>query len=176
MQLGESSLSYGYESTGKVCASSSFFDYGTVFGEGDVIGTYLDLESEPKQLRYTKNGEDLGVAMSLTVNLDEKPLFPHILVRNMIVELNFGGNENPWFEILEGYSLIQNASEEHTTEKTLKPMAEDEQCEVCFFVKSESSAIRETKFVLDMVYIYLNTMMLYACQGQMSQRASFDSV
>lgn len=134
MQLGESSLSYGFESTGKVCASSSFFDYGTTFGEGDVIGTYLDLESEPKTLKYTKNGEDLGVAMSLTVNLEEKPLFPHILLRNVTVELNFGGSENPWFEILEGYTLIEKGSEENTTQKTMESMAEDEQCEIILMV------------------------------------------
>lgn len=131
LQLGEASLSYGFESTGKVCASSSFFQYGVEFGVGDVIGTYLDLESEPKTLKYTKNGEDLGVAMSLTVNLEEKPLFPHILLRNVAVELNFGSNETPWFETPEGYSLIQAAPEEHTTSKTIsQETGEDVKTEV----------------------------------------------
>lgn len=127
LQLGEASLSYGFESTGKVCASSSFFQYGVEFGVGDVIGTYLDLESEPKTLKYTKNGDDLGVAMSLTVNLEEKPLFPHILVRNVAVDLNFGSNEAPWFETPEGYSLIQNGSEEQTTSKTSSHKCDDQQ-------------------------------------------------
>ena len=72
LQLGEASLSYGYESTGKVCASSSFFAYGQAFGEGDVVGAYIDLESEPKALKFTKNGEDLGVAMSLSVKLEKR--------------------------------------------------------------------------------------------------------
>lgn len=124
-------MSYGFESTGKVCASSSFFQYGVEFGEGDVIGTYLDLESEPKTLKYTKNGDDLGVAMSLTVNLEEKPLFPHILLRNVTVEMNFGNNEAPWFETPEGYSLIQGASEDHTiTKSSSHSTEEDDKSEV----------------------------------------------
>lgn len=134
LQLGESSLSYGFESTGKVCASSSFFEYGEKFAENDVIGTYLDLESEPKTLRYTKNGIDLGVAMSLTVNLEEKPLFPHVFLRNMQVELNFGGNEEPWFPTLEGYTLIQNADSENIADKTSEPPTEFSDCEVNLMV------------------------------------------
>ena len=132
LMLGESSLSYGFESTGKVCASSSFFEYGADFSEGDVIGTYLDLESEPKTLRYTKNGEDLGVAMSLTVNLEEKPLFPHVYIRNVNVELNFGGREEPWFSVLEGYSLIQDAESDHIADKVGKVPAEIADCEVIY--------------------------------------------
>lgn len=71
--------------------------------------------------------------MSLTINLDEKPLFPHILVRNMSVELNFGENENPWNETLEGFSLLQNADEEHTVQLTAKPIPEDQTPEVSCF-------------------------------------------
>merc|ERR1711962_1649212 len=134
LMLGESSLSYGFESTGKVCASSSFFEYGASFAEGDVIGTYLDLESEPKTLRYTKNGEDLGVAMSLTVNLEEKPLFPHVYIRNVKVEMNFGSRDEPWFPVLEGYSLIQDASSDHVADKIGKVSAEKEDCEVLLMV------------------------------------------
>merc|ERR1712226_1527219 len=93
-----------------------------------------DLESEPKTLRYTKNGVDLGVAMSLTVNLEEKPLFPHVFLRNLEVELNFGQNEEPWFPTLEGYSLIQNASAESVTDNTSKPPTEISECEVYLMV------------------------------------------
>ena len=39
--VGEAGLSYGYESTGKICASSNFADYADPFGEGDIIGAYL---------------------------------------------------------------------------------------------------------------------------------------
>jgi len=134
MQLGESSSSYGFESTGKVCASSSFFTYGVTFDEGDVIGTYLDLESEPKSLKYTKNGQDLGVAMSLTINLDEKPLFPHVLVRNMSLELNFGDNETPFNDTPEGFTLLQNGSEENTVKLTVAKLPEEEQPEVIMMV------------------------------------------
>jgi len=134
LQLGEASLSYGYESSGKVCASSSFFDYGEAFEEGDVIGTYLDLESDPKTLKYTKNGKDLGLAMSLSVKLDEKVLFPHVFIHNMKVELNFGGRDEPWFEPLEGYSLMQNAEEDKLSAVKLEAPKEKEDCEVILMV------------------------------------------
>lgn len=39
--IGEASLSYGYESSGKICASSNFAEYADPFGEGDIIGVYL---------------------------------------------------------------------------------------------------------------------------------------
>ena len=136
MQLGESSHSYGYESTGKLCASSSFVEYGEKFETGDVIGTFLDLESEPKTLKYTKNGKDLGVAMSMTVNLEEKPLFPHILVRNMRFEVNFGSNEEPWFELLEGYTLLQNAEADKITDNSITPPEGKENCEVSLIVNN----------------------------------------
>merc|ERR1712168_1526845 len=134
LMLGESSLSYGFESTGKVCASSSFFEYGSSFAEGDVIGTFLDLESEPKTLRYTKNGGDLDVAMSLTVNLEEKPLFPHVYIRNVKGDMNFGGRDEPWFPVLEGYSLIQDADGDHIADKIGKVPAENADCEVLLMV------------------------------------------
>ena len=129
MQLGESSHSYGFESTGKVCASSKFFNYGECFGEGDVIGTYLDLESEPKTLKYTKNGKDLGVAVSLTKK-EEKPLFPQLFLRNMKVEVNFGAREEPWFEPLEGYKFIQNIPKENLISLNYKLPESRESCEV----------------------------------------------
>ena len=81
-------------------------------------------------MRYTKNGEDLGVAMSLTINLDEKPLFPHILVRNMSVELNFGDNETPFNETPEGFTLLQNGSEEQTVKMSGTRIPEGEMPEV----------------------------------------------
>ena len=99
------------------------------------------MESEPKTLRYTKNGEDLGVAMSLTVNLEEKPLFPHVFLRNMKVELNFGGNKEPWFPTLEGYSLIQNAAAENIADKTSEPPAEFADCEVSLVFNESGSRI-----------------------------------
>lgn len=39
--IGEDSLSYGYDSSGKSCSASNFSDYGVTFTEGDVIGCYL---------------------------------------------------------------------------------------------------------------------------------------
>ncbi|XP_065655074.1 heterogeneous nuclear ribonucleoprotein U isoform X1 [Hydra vulgaris] len=133
LQLGESTHSYGFESTGKVCASSKFFNYGESYKEGDVIGTYLDLESEPKTLKYTKNGKDLGVAVSLTKK-EEKPLFPQLFLRNMKVEINFGSKEESWHEPLEGYKFIQNVPKENLVSLTYKYPETRESCEVIMMV------------------------------------------
>ena len=55
-----------------------------------VMFSLQDLESDVKTLKYTKNGTDLGIAMSLSVNLENTALFPHIFIKNMEVEVNFG--------------------------------------------------------------------------------------
>ena len=82
---------------------------------GDVSNLKLpfqDLESEVKTLKYTKNGTDLGIAMSLSVNLENTALFPHIFIKNMEVEVNFGSKVCVCIQffrftdgLLEGYVL-----------------------------------------------------------------------
>ena len=53
--------------------------------------TLQDLESEPAEISYTKNGEDLGKAFEFEkASLDGAALFPHVLTKNSEFELNFG--------------------------------------------------------------------------------------
>ena len=83
--LGEESQSYGYGGTGKFSVNCKFSDYGMMFGEGDVIGAMLDLESQPPSISYMKNGSWLGVAAPLYgygVGDSSAALFPHILTKN----------------------------------------------------------------------------------------------
>ena len=50
-----------------------------------------DLESEEKTIAFSKNGEDLETAFTLTgEELEGKALFPHIVVKNAECCLNFG--------------------------------------------------------------------------------------
>ena len=49
-----------------------------------------DLESDPKTVSFSKNGEDLGAAFELTEDLEGKALYPHVLVRNAEFSVNFG--------------------------------------------------------------------------------------
>lgn len=100
LQLGEHKYSYGYESTGKFVTDKEFAVYGTKFGVGDVITSYLNISNENVTISYAVNGNAQGVA--ITIPHDEFPeenfvLFPHILSRNYAFELNLGSREEAWF-------------------------------------------------------------------------------
>ncbi|KAJ8981698.1 hypothetical protein NQ317_003419 [Molorchus minor] len=102
LQLGEEKYSYGYESSGKFVTDKQFTDYGTKFGAGDVIGAYLDINSENVVLRYSVNGELQPVALTVPrsdFSEENFALFPHVLSRNFAFEFNFGDKEEPWFPI-----------------------------------------------------------------------------
>ncbi|XP_056172042.1 uncharacterized protein LOC115693480 [Syzygium oleosum] len=101
--LGESYCSFGYGGTGKFSTANDFLGYGEKFGVGDTIVCAVDLESKPlASIGFSKNGKWLGVAkqfdasgMGLGVdtaasNLPWKPaLFPHILLKNVEVDMHF---------------------------------------------------------------------------------------
>lgn len=101
--LGESCCSFGYGGTGKFSTANDFLDYGEKFGVGDMIVCAVDLESGPlASIGFSKNGKWLGVAkqfdasgMGLGVdaaasNLPwRSALFPHILLKNVEVEMHF---------------------------------------------------------------------------------------
>lgn len=91
MQLGEELNSFGYGGTGKISTDCHFRDYGCRFKEGDVIGSFLDMESRPATISYTVNGKDQGVAFEVKHStLGERPLFPHVLTKNCSFHVNFG--------------------------------------------------------------------------------------
>ena len=54
------------------------------------ICLFQDLESEPKTISFSKNGEDLGEAYELTDGLEDKALYPHVLIKNAEFSVNFG--------------------------------------------------------------------------------------
>ncbi len=59
--------------------NSKFEDFGATFAKDDVIGAYVDLESDPIQISFTKNGESQGTAFEVAKSeLEGKALFPHI--------------------------------------------------------------------------------------------------
>ncbi|XP_030518073.1 heterogeneous nuclear ribonucleoprotein U-like protein 1 isoform X2 [Rhodamnia argentea] len=101
--LGESSCSFGYGGTGKFSTENDFLDYGEKFGVGDTIICAVDLESKPlASIGFSKNGKWLGVAkqfdasgMGLGVDTAvsnvpwKSALFPHILLKNVEVEMHF---------------------------------------------------------------------------------------
>ncbi|KAJ8630789.1 hypothetical protein MRB53_024112 [Persea americana] len=127
--LGESDHSFGFGGTGKFSNSGKFSDYGTKFGVGDRIVCALDLENRPLALiGFSKNGKWLGTAKQFdagprglgVVNspLRELPwgsaLFPHVLLKNVVVRLQFSVEDGlvpeegykPWSAALEDGNAI----------------------------------------------------------------------
>ncbi|ALC42121.1 CG30122 [Drosophila busckii] len=114
MLLGEAEHSFGYCESGRKANNSEFTDYGKPYQLDDVIGCYLDLESTPCNIKYTLNGEDLGVAHEFDKSIlgEEGALFPHILTKGYEFSVNFADSEH----------LLVNA--ERPTRKRRKQRAE----------------------------------------------------
>jgi ATP-dependent RNA helicase DDX1 len=75
--------------------------YGESFGLSDTIGCYIDFGNNEDEnlihISFTKNGQDFGQAFeldkrNLSNNNDENRFifYPHILVKNVKFECNFG--------------------------------------------------------------------------------------
>ncbi|XP_013145418.1 PREDICTED: heterogeneous nuclear ribonucleoprotein U-like, partial [Papilio polytes] len=91
LHLGDGQLSWGYENTGRAVNEGEFKEYGKLFTEKDVVGAYVDLDSTPCTISYTLNGEELGVAYEFDkVLLGDRPLYPHILTKNICYKVNLG--------------------------------------------------------------------------------------
>ncbi|GBP96284.1 Heterogeneous nuclear ribonucleoprotein U-like protein 1 [Eumeta japonica] len=94
LHLGEGKFSWGYESTGRIVHNGEFKEYGKTLNEKDVIGVYLDLESNPCKILYTVNGEEQGVAFEFSKSeLEGRTLFPHMLTKNICYRVNFGNDK-----------------------------------------------------------------------------------
>ncbi|CAL1526307.1 unnamed protein product [Lymnaea stagnalis] len=107
-QLGEEPWSFGYGGTGKFSTNNRFTDYAVRFGEGDVIGAMLDLDSRPASISFMKNGTWYGIAAPLhgfPVGSKEMALFPHILSKNCRFKVNYGQME-AWFPPPMGFRYI----------------------------------------------------------------------
>ena len=127
--LGETSRSFGYGSTGKFLNSSKLSDYGEKFGLGDIIMCAVNLEEKPlASISFSKNGKCLGTAMKFKAgplglavvdsevkNLQwESAVFPHVLLKNVGVELQFSVEDGlvpeegfkPWASALEDENAI----------------------------------------------------------------------
>lgn len=100
LQLGESELSFGLDSSGKKCLNSEFTDYTTKLFTNDVIGVHLELTDEKCTISYTVNGKDCGVAFEFErSSLNEQALFPHISTKNVEYKVNFGGSDQSFWTL-----------------------------------------------------------------------------
>ena len=59
----------------------------------------------------------------------DKALFPHILLKNCEVSLNFGQKEEPFYPVKEGYAFINDIPDAERVRGSLPPEKKEE-CEV----------------------------------------------
>ncbi|XP_058749848.1 uncharacterized protein LOC131622837 [Vicia villosa] len=128
--LGETKHSFGYGGTGKFSNAGNFFNFGDKFGVGDTIVCCIDLESKPlASIGFSKNGKWLGTAIqfdvgSLGLGADssfpkvspwEWALFPHVLLKNVVVQMQFNVEQGlvpqegfkPWvFAVADGNAVM----------------------------------------------------------------------
>lgn len=129
-RLGETLNSFGFGGTAKFANAGLFSGYGETFGVGDTIICCVDLESKPMaSIGFAKNGLWLGIAKqfdagpgglgvidsSLKVLPWESAIFPHVLLKNVIVQLQFSTEDGlvpqegykPWaWAIQEGKMIL----------------------------------------------------------------------
>jgi ATP-dependent RNA helicase DDX1 len=87
-ELGKDKQSFGFGGTGKKSFNSQFDDYGESFGLNDVIGCFLDLNK--REMRFSKNGMDLGKAFEIPQHLLDIGFFAAVTLKNAEMKFNFG--------------------------------------------------------------------------------------
>lgn len=116
LQLGENPLSFAYGSIGKKALNNEFSDYGIKYGVDDIIGVYLNMESEPCTIEYTVNGKSQGVAFEFNKSdLGDEALFPHIISKNIAFRVNFGQIEGNMLQFVNSKKI--KTEDSATTEK-----------------------------------------------------------
>lgn len=88
LDLGTDKFGFGFGGTGKKSNNKQFDSYGEPFGMSDVIGCYLNLDEF--EIKFSKNGQDLGVAFKIPSNLKDAVFFPAVVLKNAEMCFNFG--------------------------------------------------------------------------------------
>ncbi|XP_059622379.1 ATP-dependent RNA helicase Ddx1 [Phlebotomus argentipes] len=88
LDLGTCKFGFGFGGTGKKSNNRQFDDYGEAFGINDVIGCLLDLQAH--EVRFIKNGKDLGVAFNVPDFLRTETFYPAVVLKNAEMLFNFG--------------------------------------------------------------------------------------
>lgn len=125
--LGETKHSFGFGGTGKFSNECRFTNYGEPFGVGDTIVCSVDLENKTRAcISFFKNGKWLGIATYFdpaSMGLEEgsspvqweSGIFPHILLKNVVVEVMFSIEDGlvleegfkPWSSaLMDGNAII----------------------------------------------------------------------
>jgi heterogeneous nuclear ribonucleoprotein U-like protein 1 len=143
--LGESDHSFGFGGTGKFSHQRRFANYGVRFGVGDTVVCAVDLDSKPMaSIGFARNGEWLGIAKHFDAGekglglVDapvrpmqwESALFPHVLLKNIVVEMLFSREDG--LEPVDGYEPWASAFADGNA--VFGPLFEQGECEVMMMV------------------------------------------
>ncbi|KAK7070784.1 ATP-dependent RNA helicase ddx1 [Halocaridina rubra] len=90
LDLGTCKNGFGFGGTGKKSNCKQFDDYGEPFGLRDIMGCYLDLDG--MEIRYSKNGVDLGKAFTLRNEFRNATFYPAVVLKNAEMSFNFGAS------------------------------------------------------------------------------------
>ncbi|XP_062381451.1 heterogeneous nuclear ribonucleoprotein U-like protein 2 [Sardina pilchardus] len=135
LQLGETELSYAFDSRGRKVTQGWEVDFGEPFSEGDVISCYAWIsDTEDSELSFYKNGLSLGVAFRLEPSqLEGHTLYPHVLCKNCSVSLNLDPVGAPWYCGPVGFTPLPTL-QPHQRTRAPQPPASKEECEVVMMV------------------------------------------
>ncbi|CAH1779368.1 unnamed protein product [Owenia fusiformis] len=113
LDLGTDNQGFGFGGTGKKSFGRQFDTYGEPYGKDDVIGCFLDLDAG--QIKWSKNGDDLGKAYDIPSNLLNQNFYAAVVLKNAEMKFNFGATpfEN---RMIGGYTALFKAPKEFTSE------------------------------------------------------------
>uniref|UniRef100_W8AEX7 Protein encore n=1 Tax=Ceratitis capitata TaxID=7213 RepID=W8AEX7_CERCA len=126
--LGEAENSFAYCESGRKATNSDFTEFSKPYQLDDVIGCYLDLDSTPCNIKYTLNGEDLGVAFEFDKSIlgESDALFPHIVTKGYEYHVNFADNENLLANVERPKRMRRIPKKQKETEKEKEKVKDEE--------------------------------------------------
>lgn len=110
LDLGTCKFGFGFGGTGKKSNNKQFDNYGESFGIHDNIGCYLDLDGG--NIKFSKNGKDLGVAFKIPANTIQQAFFAAVVLKNAEMKFNFGDTAFK-FPPTDGYIALKDAQSQN---------------------------------------------------------------
>ncbi|KAL5021790.1 hypothetical protein ScPMuIL_000945 [Solemya velum] len=116
LDLGTDKFGFGFGGTGKKSFGRQFDSYGEPFGMNDVMGCYLNLDIA--EIRFSKNGVDLGKAFDIPAHLRSEKFHAAVVLKNAEISFNFGGTAFK-YPPQNGYSGLATAPKEVIVESRI---------------------------------------------------------
>ncbi|RXM33678.1 ATP-dependent RNA helicase DDX1 [Acipenser ruthenus] len=108
--FGTDKFGFGFGGTGKKSHNKQFDSYGEEFTMHDTIGCYLDIDKG--HLKFSKSGNDLGLAFEIPQHLKNQAFFAACVLKNAELKFNFGGEEFK-YPPKDGFIALDRAPDGH---------------------------------------------------------------